>query len=278
MTCLICDYSTVDGLRLCNLCYRRLVELLDRVPATLGTARDTLANQGVQPRVGSAGTSAPGIPVNLDMSERLGEYERRLSELAHWLNEQEEPGHARIFTTPVRAAEYLHAMAGVMRRRDYVGDIYLELRDLERRVLSAADRPLVKRPLGECGALVLTEDDTVIRCTGTIHGHETATTGRCDTCYREHDATQRITDRIAQAWHTLAPLATVVKALNAAGYPIKYNTACQWVRRGKIAARCDLTTRQEGHTPAELLLAMQSTASTRSRYIYQQLHKAADCH
>ena len=262
MTCLICEYGTAEGLCLCNHCHRRMSYLLERVPSTLRTARETLANMGVQPRVGSAGTSAPKIPVNLDMSERLGEYERRLVELASWVNEREEPGRLRVFTKTFTAAEYLRAMVDTLRRRIYVGDLFTELRDLERRVLSAADRPTVKRPLGECGALNLTEDDTVVRCAGTILGHETATTGRCNTCHREHDATTRVTDRIAQAWHTLAPLSVVVKALKAAGHPINYERAKKWAQRGKIAARCDINTRQEGHTPAEVLQVLQTIATT----------------
>jgi len=265
MTCPACEYTTPEGLHLCNHCDTRFRGILDRVPETLRTAQATLANQGVQPRVGSSGTSAPGAPLNLDMSDRLGEYEQRLSELAHWVNGREEPNHLRIFTSTVKSAEYLRAVAHHLRNRDYVGDIYLELRDLERRVLSAADRPLVKRPLGECGALLMDDATNVItRCAGTVLGHETATIGRCDTCYREHDATEKITDRIAQAWQHVAPLSVVVKALNAAGYPIKYATARQWVHRGKLHPRCDLKTRQEGHSPADVLKALRASASITS--------------
>lgn len=274
MTCQSCENPTTGKLFLCRRCHDRLTALLDRAAGTLRTARETLANMGVTPRVGSAGTSAPGIPVNLDMSERLGEYVRLLVEWAVFVNNREEPARLRIFTRPEQAAAYLWQNRNILWQRDYVGHLHQDLIDAERRVLSAADRPLVKRPLGECGALSLAEDNTVTRCAGTILGHETATTGRCDTCHREHDATQRITDRISQAWHTLAPLATVVKALNAAGYPIKYATARQWVRRGKIAARCDTTTRQEGHTPAELLHAMQKTASSTRKTSVCELQKA----
>lgn len=263
MTCLVCEYGTATGLCLCNHCDTRFRGILDRVPATLKTAAATLANQGVQPRVGSAGTSAPGAPLNLDMAERLGEYERRLTELAHWVNGREEPKHLRIFTTTFHAAEYLRAMAHHLRKRDYVGDIYLELRDLERRVISAADRPLVKRPLGECGALNLNTEGTVTRCDGIVEGHETATTGRCRECHREHDLTDRITNRITQAWHHVAPLAVVVKALNDAGYPINYERAKKWAQRGKLHPRCDLKTRQEGHSPADVLTVLQSIPSNR---------------
>lgn len=258
MTCLVCEYTTAAGLYLCNHCDTRFRGILDRVPATLKTAAATLANQGVQPRVGSAGTSAPGAPLNLDMAERLGEYERRLTELAHWVNGREEPNLLRIFTTTFHAAEYLRAMAHTMRQREYVADIYLELRDLERRVISAADRPLVKRPLGECGALGLDEQGTVTKCPGIVEGHETATTGRCKECHREHDLTDRITERFAQAWHHVAPLSVVVKALNAAGYPIKYERAKKWAQRGKLAPRCDVKTRQEGHSPADVVLVLKS--------------------
>lgn len=119
-SCLVCEYTTAQGLYLCNHCDTRFRGILDRVPETLKTAQATLANQGVQPRVGSAGTSAPGAPLNLDMAERLGEYERRLTELAHWVNGREESNHLRIFTTTFHAAEYLRAMAHHLRKRDYV--------------------------------------------------------------------------------------------------------------------------------------------------------------
>ncbi|MGP9528157.1 hypothetical protein [Glutamicibacter sp. AOP5-A2-18] len=265
MTCLVCEYTTAAGLYLCNQCDARFRAVLDRVSATLRTAQATLSNMSVQPRVGSAGTSAPGAPLNLDMAERLGEYERRLTELAHWVNGREEPNRLRIFTTTFHSAEYLRAMATHLRKRDYVADIYLELRGLERRVLSAADRPLVKRPLGECGALNLNTEGTVTRCDGIVEGHETATTGRCKECHREHDLTDRITERFAEAWHHVAPLAVVVRALKDAGYPIKYATARQWVHRGKLHPRCDLKTRQEGHSPAEVLKVLQTSASTASK-------------
>ncbi|ALD64012.1 hypothetical protein AFL94_08845 [Arthrobacter sp. LS16] len=209
------------------------------------------------------------------MAERLGEYERRLTELAHWVNGREEPARARIFTTPVRAAEYLRAMAHHLRKRDYVGDIYLELRDLERRVLSAADRPAVKRPLGECGALGFDGADMITRCEGTVMGHETATTGRCNTCHREHDLTDRITARFAEAWHVRGPLLQIVKALNAAGYVLKYDTAKSWLRRGKLHPQCDVRTRQEGHTPAEVLAVLQQNASTARNISKQKLQKVA---
>ncbi len=273
MTCLVCEYSTAEGLHLCNHCDTQFRAVLDRVPATLRTAGVTLANQGVSPRVGSAGTSAPGAPLNLDMAERLGEYERRLTELAHWVNTREEPARARIFTTPVRAAEYLRAMAHHLRQHEYVGDIYTELRDLERRVLSAADRPQAKRPLGDCGALDLNTEGTVTKCAGTVIGHETSTTGRCNTCHREHDLTDRITARFAEAWHVRGPLRQIVNALNAAGYTLKYDTAKSWLRRGKLHPQCDVKTRQEGHTPAEVLKAIQQNATNTRKTSNQKLQK-----
>ena len=71
MICLVCEYSTAVGLYLCSHCDTRFRGILGRVPSTLRTASATLANQGVQPRVGSAGSSAPGAPLNLDMAERV---------------------------------------------------------------------------------------------------------------------------------------------------------------------------------------------------------------
>ncbi|WP_440102409.1 hypothetical protein [Glutamicibacter mishrai] len=204
--------------------------------------------------------------MNLAMSDRLGKYERRLTELAHWVNWREEPNCLRIFTSTFHAAEYLRAVAHDLRKRDYVGDIYFELRELERRVLSAADRKIQKRPLGECGALIMDDaTNQITKCEGIVEGHETATTGRCKKCHREHDLTDRITERFAQAWHHIAPLAVVVRALNDAGFPIKYATARQWVHRGKLHPRCDLKTRQEGHSPSEVLKVLQASAISASK-------------
>lgn len=274
MACLICEHSTAAGLYLCNHCDTRFRALFERVPGTLRTASATLENQCVQPRVGSAGTVAPGAPLNLDMADRLHEYESRLIQLAHWVNGREESNKPRLFAKPTPAAEYLRALAHHMRKRDYAGDIYLELRDLERRVLSAADRPLVKRPLGECGALLMDEaTNEITRCVGVVEGHETATTGRCKKCYREHDLTDRITARFAEAWHVRGPLLQIVKALNAAGYTLKYGTAKIWVHRGKLAPKCDIATRQEGHTPAEVLAVLQTSATNKRNHRNQELQK-----
>ncbi|MGP9781846.1 hypothetical protein ACT3UQ_05225 [Glutamicibacter sp. AOP12-B1-11] len=210
------------------------------------------------------------------MSERLGEFAQRLMQVAGWVNQREEPRNPRIFAKSLPASEYLRARAVTMRKREYVGDIYLELRDLERRVLSA-DRPLVKRPLGECGALDLDEEGTVTKCAGIIQGHETQTTDRCDTCHREHDAIQRITDRITEAWHHIAPLSVIVRALKEPGYPVNYNTAKSWAKRGKLHPRCDTNTRQEGHTPAEVLQVLQQKAITKSNTCTQWLQNHLFC-
>ena len=260
MTCTACEYPTPDGLHLCRHCHQHLCTLLGRVPDTIQTAEVTLANMGVTPRVGSAGTSAPTAPINLDMSTRLSEYRKRILDLALWIDEQENHGN-RIFTSTTQAAGYIRHMANTIRQRDWAGDLYTELRNLERRVLSCADRPVVKRPLGECGALTMDDDGLIFRCTGTIMGHETATTGRCNTCHREHDVTDKIAQRISEAWHIVAPLAVIVRALTEAGWPVKYATARKWVERGKLHPRCDINTRQEGHTVAEVYTVLQSAAT-----------------
>lgn len=259
--CTSCGHNIPASLYQCNKCHTHLCNLLERVPDTLDTAQATLANMSVAPRVGSAGSNPPSAPVNLDMSDKLGEYIKRLVELAVWVNNTEEPDRLHIFTTPETAGQYLRRMANTMRQRAYVGDLYQELRALERQVLSTADRQLVKRPLGECGALHLDEEGNIIKCGGTVYGHETATIGRCKACKREHDLTDRITSRLAEAANHRAPLATIVKALNTAGFPVKIGTAYQWVHRGKLAAKCDVATRREGFTPGEVLSVMQQTSS-----------------
>lgn len=263
LNCTACDTATSVGLHLCDKCHTRLRGLLQRVPDTITTAQETLANQSNfgHPE-GSSGTKdAPPAPINLDMSHRLTEYENSLISLAGWVNETLESWHPRRFIRARNAAEYLHAMTGKIRQHPQAGDLYLELAGLERRVLSAADRPLVKRPLGECGALDLDEDGTVTKCDGIVEGHETATTGRCRKCHREHDLTDRITSKLAAAMNYRASLQRIVTVLNNAGFQVNYERAKKWVQRGKLAPSCDLSTRSEGHTPAEVLTVFQKMSS-----------------
>ncbi|RKS19689.1 hypothetical protein DFO58_2192 [Arthrobacter sp. AG1021] len=259
--CTSCGHTIPASLYLCDKCHTHLCALLDRVPDTLDTAQDTLSNMSVTPRVGSAGSNPPSAPVNLDMSDKLGKYIKRLVELAVWVNNTEEPDRLHIFTTPETAGQYLRRMTNLMRQRDYVGDLHQELRTLERQVLSTADRQLVKRPLGECGALHLDEEGNIIKCAGVVYGHETATTGRCKACKREHDLTDRITSRLAEATNYRAPLQRIVKVLNVAGFPVNYERAKKWAQRGKLAPSCDVETRREGHTPAEVLKVLQEMSN-----------------
>lgn len=259
--CTSCGHNIPASLYQCTKCHTHLCNLLERVPDTLDTAQATLANMSVAPRVGSAGTNPPSAPVNLDMSDKLGKYIKRLVELAVWVNNTEEPDRLHIFTTPETAGQYLRRMANTMRQRAYVGDLHQELRTLERQVLATADRQLAKRPLGECGALHLDEEGNIIKCGGTVYGHETATTGRCKACKLEHDLTDRITSRLAEATNYRAPLQRIVKVLNVAGFPVNYERAKKWAQRGKLAPSCDVATRREGHTPAEVLKVLQEMSN-----------------
>ena len=173
MNCIICDYQTPEGIYLRNKHVQMLREFLLHVSDMLKTAGQTLANMGVRPSNGSSGTGEPTAPMNLDMEERLGKYVKRLVELAHWANGELEHNKLRIFTTPTKVAEYLHAVAIQLIKREGVGDLYWEPADLECTVISAADIPRSKRPLGECGALDFTEVGAATRCDGIIEGHET---------------------------------------------------------------------------------------------------------
>lgn len=153
-------------------------ELFERVLDTLDSGLASVANMvSTGPPEGSAGTSAPKTPVNLDMKHRLGEDRETLAGIALWVSATEEPDAQRVFTTVLAASQDLWRMVNTMKQRDHVGDFFTDLRGLERRVLSAADRPVMKRPLGECGALTLLEYGTVERCDGIVKGHATATTG-----------------------------------------------------------------------------------------------------
>lgn len=263
--CTHCDKDLPDGLFLCNDGAADLTRILGRVRDTLNTAGGTLTNTAVVPApIGGGGTGAEsaGLPYSVDMSDRVAAYQEVIG---HWskmvATAYPQDGPAPVDT--VRAGAWLRNRIGIIRGNATAGTVLVELQYAERRVISAADRNTPKITLGVCGTPVWV-GPAIVRCDGTVTGRENTDHARCETCFTEHSARARITAKISEAWHILAPLPQIVKALNAAGYKLRYDTAKKWATRGKIAPMCDVRTRQEGHSAAAVLKAMQPKASIKS--------------
>jgi hypothetical protein len=265
--CTHCDKELSDGLTLCNTGADDLRRILGRVRDTLNTAGGTLTNTAVAPAPiggGGSGGDAPGLPYSVDMSDHVRTYMETIRYWANMLGEGHaltlEPGQS--ITVPhdtVRAAAFIRDRIGLIRGNEHANTILQELRAAERQVINAADRQAPKLLLGDCNSPVW-QDDAIVRCAGQIVGREGDDQAKCDTCRGVHSARERIEAKIAKAWHVLAPLPQVLRALKEYGIPIKYDTAKKWVRRGKIAPVCDVRTRQEGYSPAAVLAVMPQSS------------------
>lgn len=252
-------------MRLCNHCQTplprdsylcitgqdHLLRILDRVRDVLNTAGATLTKQAVTPvnRGGKKGSSNPDAPLGLDMQEHawryreaIGYWATRVAQAsggpapvdvlnrAHWLSE-------RIASSP--------KCTGIIGYQ-WAPDMLHGLAKAERRVVNAADRPAARILLGRCDKTVPAATDGPRHCQGMVTGLEGEALATCNRCASRYSVRQRRETALAGAWQVLAPLPRVVKALNAAGHPLKYDTAKKWVTRGKLAPQCDLRTRREG--------------------------------
>lgn len=261
--CTHCEADLPEGLKLCNTGADDLRRILSRVRDVLNTAGGTLTNTAVAPApIGGGGSSAeaPGLPYSEDMSGRVATYQEAIRYWAKLIGE----GHAQTLepgksvTVPhdtVRAAAFIRERIGLVRGNEHANTILQELRAAERSVINAADRQAPKLLLGECGTLQWV-DDRIEPCAGQIIGREGDDQAKCDTCRAPHSAKDRVEAKIAKAWHVLAPLPQVIRALKAYGIHIRYDTAKKWVTRGKLAPVCDLRTRTEGYSPAAVLKVM----------------------
>lgn len=255
-TCAYCEAETPDGVYLCHDDARALTKALGRVSDVLHTARDTLTNMSVgNASVGGGGASAgSAAPIHLGMMDNLDTYAAVLGGWTRTLT-GDQYGPREQPDTPAGNARTLTRRLPSIRLEDWAGDLLDELLDAERDIVQAADRVTPKVTLGACGRLWL-EEATIVRCPGTVKAHEGYDRAVCDSCQEVTSAAERRAGILAEAWHVLAPLPQIVKALNAAGHKLKYDTAKKWVTRGKIAPICDIATRQEGVSAAAVLNAM----------------------
>lgn len=253
--CTHCPKPLPEGLRLCNEGADDLRRILGRVRDTLNTAGGTLTNTAAAPEPiggGGGGQEAPGLPYSHDMSKRVGEYQ---DAIRRWCTLLANHYGGTAPRDTIMAARFMFDRIGIIRGDEAAGDLLSEIRAAERSVINAADRQAPKLLLGECGAPVW-QDYTIVRCAGQIIGREGDDQAKCDTCRAPHSARERITEKISRAWHIIAPLPQVIRALKAYGIHIRYDTAKKWVTRGKLAPVCDLRTRTEGVSPAAVLAIM----------------------
>jgi hypothetical protein len=265
--CTHCDKELPDDLTLCNQGADDLRRILGRVRDTLNTAGGTLTNTAVAPAPiggGGGGSDAPGLPYSVDMSGHVAAYQETIRHWAAMIGEGHaltlEPGQS--ITVPhdtVRAAAFIRERIGLIRGNEHANTILQELRMAERSVINAADRQAPKLLLGECNSPVW-QDDAIVFCAGTIIGREGDDQAKCDTCRTPHSARDRIEQKISRAWHIIAPLPQVIRALKAYGIHIRYDTAKKWVTRGKLHPVCDLRTRSEGVSPAAVLAVMPKSS------------------
>lgn len=218
MTCTHCDGTTADGIYLDDPCEGTLFALLGQIPDTLADAQDTIARLDTRQNSGRASTT-PGAPINLEASERATALHGLLNSWSQMLHEATgEPGDA--------GAHYLRANLREITHHDWAGDMLDELQRAHRRVIQAIDTAPDWRTYGPCH---------IEGCTGLIRGKVGDVLARCRTCHEPYDATELRDNALANAWEESAPLASVIRALNATGIKIKYDRAKKWVERGKLA-------------------------------------------
>lgn len=275
--CSHCEKEMPAGLTLCNSGADDLRRILDRVRDTLNTAGGTLTNTAVAPQAdggGGVGAEAPGLPYSEDMSIYVRDYQEKIRYWARLIGEGQAltlPAGTSI-TVPldtVHAAAFVRDRMGLIRGNEYANTILQELRKAERQVINAADRNAPKLLLGTCNSPIW-EDEAIVFCTGQVIGREGDDQAKCDTCRATHSATDRTNTKLAQAWHIIAPLPQVLRALKEYGTTIRYDTAKKWVRRGKLAPVCDLRTRTEGYSPAAVLNAMPKTPTSTKQPTYSK--------
>ena len=218
MTCTHCGGTTADGIYLDDPCEQALWDILGQIPDTLTDAQDTIARLDTRQNTGRA-SATPGTPINLEASERVTELNGLLVSWSQMLHEATgEPGDA--------GADYLRANLRHITHHDWAGDMLNELQRAHRRVIQAIDTAPDWRTYGPCH---------IEGCPGLIRGQVGDVLARCRTCHEPYDATELRDNALANAWEESAPLASVIRALNATGIKIKYDRAKKWVERGKLA-------------------------------------------
>mgnify|MGYP003611427878 CR=1 FL=1 len=213
MSCTYCPADTPPGLYLCARDVERLASLLDRAPALLATARETVEKQGGQTGAGGGNASVASAPINLDALERVDEFERALCSQSALVSEVDASLRAK------------HAA-----RSSWVGPKLAELLDLEERLIAIIDRPIDWLRLTACqwpttnGQL----------CPGHYRYQAGQVLAECGRCHSTMDVAEHKRWRMRQAQHHPAPLRQVVEALAGVGFPVTLDAAKTLVKRGKL--------------------------------------------
>lgn len=218
MTCTAhpCATPTADGITLCETHQTSGWALLSQIPDTLTDAQDTVARLDARRGTGR-GTTAT-TPVNLEASQRVTEMTDLLVSWSRMVYEETgQEGDA--------GADHLrHAWQHII-GQDWAGDMLDELDRAHRRVVACVDVPPEVRAYGPC---------QIDGCAGLIRGRVGDVLARCRECGEPYDATVLRDNMLENAWVERAPLASVIRALNAADVKIKYDRAKKWVERGKL--------------------------------------------
>lgn len=219
MNCTRCTAETHTEY-LCHACAGWLRTVLNRIPDALTTARTTIArldNVAAQSGRGSGGATSP---INLEASKRADHLHALVGSWARLVLEYDDPA-----MRSVEPVAYLRMSVGAILRFEWAGDLTNELDDALKGVLRAVDIPPEIRTLGPCGT---------DQCPGVIRCPKDSKIARCRECGERYDVNAMQAWKISEAWEVSAPLAHIVKALNAAAHPIKQATARKWVERGKL--------------------------------------------
>lgn len=263
--CTNCEAETADGQHLCTPDRVTLYRILARVRETLNTAGSTLTNQAVAPvnTGGAAGSTAPGMPLNLDMLEKAAHYR---SLIGDWSGQVAEATHQLSPVDVLNRAAWLAKQTMNIARFEWAGDMLTELQYAERAVVRAADRHAHRILLGTCGRLTMDDHGAVTICQGNIQGHEGDDRATCQTCHAQHSAADRRQGQLQTATHAAAPLPTILRALKTQGHNLKRTTVQYWIQKGTLTpAHIDDTGRHH-YTIAAVLEANPKTTTTTQHF------------
>lgn len=222
-TCTNCDAPCPPGIHLCATDTARLESVLGQIPDALKTARATIARLDVTGSQ-SGGSGGPKIPVNLTAAEYADDLIGKTTSWARLILEDDPDADG---LRNVEPAVYLRMSIPIIRANDWAGDLLTELDGALRHVVRVVDVPPEIRTLGPC----VTDE-----CPGIIRARKGDSVATCRECGERYDVNAIQQWKISEAWEERAPLAAVVKALNAVDHPIRHATARKWVERGKLVA------------------------------------------
>lgn len=236
------------GIYLCPGCRDLLIADLEIIPTTVEALWATAARMDVGAgSVGKSGHASPTEPTN----SRAYDAGRTLNViLTGWADTlgYREP-HA------VRAAALLLARINEVRAADWAQDFKRELREILYECDRIMDRMAERITLGRCqGAM-----DGGVRCFGEIVGIQGQPAAWCRDCGDEVNVHEYKRWMISEAWHVMAPLPAILRALKSSGHlPVPAKRAEYWIKSGKLKPVAENL-----YTPAAVMDAYRKTPSGR---------------